>query len=160
MGKPFYQSMTISLDALCKIGSWRGYTTPTDPRSGAPGKVARGGHKTNTSARLIVQERPARTSVLPMPLDPEGLTIQRFEDQNGRTESTEHFVPDYNPLERIMKEIRRRTKVVEAFPDGQSCLNLAAVRLRHIVGSKWSIRKYMNIAPVYAEQISTNGAAA
>ena len=32
-----------------------------------------------------------------------------------------------NPLERIMKEIRRRTKVVGAFPDGQSCLNLAAV---------------------------------
>lgn len=31
-----------------------------------------------------------------------------------------------NPLERIMKEIRRRTRVVGAFPDGQSCLNLAA----------------------------------
>jgi len=30
-----------------------------------------------------------------------------------------------NPLERLMKEIRRRTKVVGAFPDGQSCLNLA-----------------------------------
>ena len=30
------------------------------------------------------------------------------------------------PLERIMKEIRRRTRVVGAFPDGQSCLNLAA----------------------------------
>jgi transposase-like protein len=25
-----------------------------------------------------------------------------------------------------MKEIRRRTRVVGAFPDGQSCLNLAA----------------------------------
>jgi putative transposase len=31
-----------------------------------------------------------------------------------------------NPLERIMKEIRRRTRAVGAFPDGQSCLNLAA----------------------------------
>ena len=31
-----------------------------------------------------------------------------------------------NPLERIMREIRRRTRVVGAFPDGQSCLNLAA----------------------------------
>ena len=30
-----------------------------------------------------------------------------------------------NPLERIMREIRRRTRVVGAFPDGQSCLNLA-----------------------------------
>jgi hypothetical protein len=39
-----------------------------------------------------------------------------------------------NPLERIMREIRRRTRVVGAFPDGQSCLNLAAARLRYIAG--------------------------
>ncbi|MBG6177372.1 transposase-like protein, partial [Labrenzia sp. EL_132] len=41
-----------------------------------------------------------------------------------------------NPLERIMKEIRRRTRVVGAFQDGQSCLNLAAARLRHIAAGK------------------------
>jgi len=40
-----------------------------------------------------------------------------------------------NLLERIMREIRRRTPVVGAFPDGQSCLNLAAARLRYIVGT-------------------------
>ena len=40
-----------------------------------------------------------------------------------------------NPLERIMREIQRRTRVVGAFPDGQSCLNLAAARLRYIAGS-------------------------
>jgi transposase-like protein len=59
-----------------------------------------------------------------------------------------------------MKEIRRRTKVVGAFPDGQSCLNLAAARLRHIAGSHWSTRKYMNMAPLYAEQTSTSAAVA
>ncbi len=37
-----------------------------------------------------------------------------------------------NPLERILREIRRRTRVVGAFPDGQSALKLAAARLRHI----------------------------
>jgi transposase-like protein len=41
-----------------------------------------------------------------------------------------------NPLERIMREIRRRTRVVGAFPDGQSCLNLAAARLRHFAGTQ------------------------
>ena len=65
-----------------------------------------------------------------------------------------------NPLERIMKEIRRRTKVVGAFPDGQSCLNLAAARLRHIAASQWSTRKYINMAPLYAVQNPTHGAVA
>jgi transposase-like protein len=59
-----------------------------------------------------------------------------------------------------MKEIRRRTRVVGAFPDGKSCLNLATARLRHIAGTPWSSRKYMNMAPLYAEQILTAGAVA
>jgi len=82
----------------------------------------------------------------------ETLTFYAFPDGHWRKIRTN------NPLERIMKEIRRRTKVVGAFPDGQSCLNLAAARLRHIAGSQWSTRKYMNMAPLYAEQISTSGA--
>ena len=50
-----------------------------------------------------------------------------------------------NPLERIMREIRRRTRVVGAFPDGQSALNLAAARLRHVAGTRWSTKRYMNM---------------
>lgn len=50
-----------------------------------------------------------------------------------------------NPLERIMKEIRRRTRVVGAFPDGESALMLAAARLRHIAGTKWGTKKYLNM---------------
>lgn len=61
-----------------------------------------------------------------------------------------------NPLERIMREIRRRTRVVGAFPDGKSCLNLAAARLRHIAGTQWPTRKYMNMTPLFADQ--TQGA--
>jgi putative transposase len=57
-----------------------------------------------------------------------------------------------NPLERIMREIRRRTRVVGAFPDGQSCLNLAAARLRYIAGSAWSAKRYMNMRPLYQLQ--------
>ncbi len=48
-----------------------------------------------------------------------------------------------NPLERIMREIRRRTRVVGAFPDGKSALMLVAARLRHIAGTKWGLRKYL-----------------
>ena len=64
-----------------------------------------------------------------------------------------------NPLERIMKEIRRRTRVVGAFPDGQSCLNLAAARLRYIAGTAWSTKRYMNMRPLYQSQVKQPGAA-
>lgn len=84
----------------------------------------------------------------------ETLSYYRFPDSHWLKIRTN------NPLERIMKEIRRRTRVVGAFPDGQSCLNLAAARLRHIAGSQWSTRKYMNMDPLYAEQSSTHGAVA
>src|SRR3954465_10169277 len=65
-----------------------------------------------------------------------------------------------NPLERIMREIRRRTRVVGAFPDGQSCLNLAAARLRYIAGTTWSAKCYMNMRPLYQQQISETEAVA
>jgi putative transposase len=64
-----------------------------------------------------------------------------------------------NPLERIMKEIRRRTRVVGAFPDGRSCLNLAAARLRYIAGTAWSTKRYMNMRPLYQSQVNQPGAA-
>ena len=51
-----------------------------------------------------------------------------------------------NPLERLMREIRRRTRVVGCFPDGQSALMLAAARLRHIAGTRWGTKRYMSMA--------------
>jgi len=50
-----------------------------------------------------------------------------------------------NPLERIMREIRRRTGVVGAFPDGKSALMLAAARLRHIAGTQWGTKRYLKM---------------
>jgi transposase-like protein len=50
-----------------------------------------------------------------------------------------------NPLERLMREIRRRTRVVGAFRDGNSALMLTAARLRHVAGTKWGTRKYLDM---------------
>ena len=52
------------------------------------------------------------------------------------------------------------TWYVGAFPDGQSCLNLAAARLRHIAGSAWSTKRYMNMQPLYQSQAVQTGAVA
>jgi len=50
-----------------------------------------------------------------------------------------------NVIERLNREIRRRTKVVGAFPDGNSALMLVCARLRHVVSSQWGNKKYMNM---------------
>jgi transposase-like protein len=50
-----------------------------------------------------------------------------------------------NPLERLMREIRRRTRVVGAFPDGNSALILVSARLRHVVGTMWGRKRYLDM---------------
>ena len=60
-----------------------------------------------------------------------------------------------NPLERIIREIRRRTRVVGSFPDGQSALMLCAARLRHIAGTKWGTRRYLNMEPLLKQALET-----
>ena len=60
---------------------------------------------------------------------------------------SEHWIKlkTNNPMERLLKEARRRTKVVGAFPDGKSALMLVAARLRHVASTSWGTRKYMNM---------------
>jgi putative transposase len=77
----------------------------------------------------------------------ETLTYYRFPEEHWRRIRTN------NPLERILREIRRRTRVVGAFPDGQSALNLAAARLRHIAGTAWSTKRYLNIELLKDQQM-------
>lgn len=69
----------------------------------------------------------------------ETLTYFSFPSQHHRRIRTN------NRLERLLKEIRRRTKVVGAFPDGQSALMLACARARHVASKNWSSRVYLNM---------------
>ena len=50
-----------------------------------------------------------------------------------------------NTLERINREIKRRTKVVGTFPDGESALMLVCARLRHVASSSWGTKRYLNM---------------
>ena len=69
----------------------------------------------------------------------ETLSYYAFPDKHHR------HIRTNNPLERIMREIRRRSRVVGCFPDGKSALMLAAARLRYIASTKWGTRRYMNM---------------
>ena len=44
-----------------------------------------------------------------------------------------------------MREIRRRTRVVGNFPDGRAALMLVAARLRHIAGTRWGTKRYLDM---------------
>ena len=50
-----------------------------------------------------------------------------------------------NVIERLNREIRRRTRVVGTFPDGNSALMLVCARLRYVAGTQWGNKKYMNM---------------
>ena len=76
----------------------------------------------------------------------ETLSYYAFPDKHWRQLRTN------NPLERIMREIRRRTRVVGSFPDGNSALMLATARLRHIAGTKWSTRRYLDMNHLYEQE--------
>ena len=67
----------------------------------------------------------------------ETLTYYGFPSEHWRNIRTN------NPLERILREVRRRTRVVGNFPDGHSAVMLVAARLRHIAGTKWGTRRYL-----------------
>lgn len=70
----------------------------------------------------------------------ESLSYHQFPREHHRSLRTN------NMLERIMKELRRRTRVVGVFPDGQSALMLCCARLRHIETKSWSdSRKYLDM---------------
>lgn len=50
-----------------------------------------------------------------------------------------------NTTERVNWEIKRRTKAIGAFPDGQSALMLVCARLRHVAATDWGSKRYLNM---------------
>ena len=57
-----------------------------------------------------------------------------------------------NPLERVIRELRRRTRVIGAFPDGNSALMLVGARLRHIADSKWGVMRYLKMDKFFEQR--------
>jgi transposase-like protein len=69
----------------------------------------------------------------------ETLTYRKFPSEHWTRIRTN------NVIERLNREIRRRTRVVGSFPDGNSALMLVCARLRHVAGTQWGNKKYMNM---------------
>src|SRR4029077_16659859 len=102
---------------------------------------------TSVRGRILENRRLTRAAELAEAGVEETLTYYGFPEEHWRRIRTN------NPLERILREIRRRTRVVGAFPDGQSALNLAAARLRRIAGTAWATKRYLNIELLKDQQM-------
>ena len=104
-------------------------------------------HPSDREAARLAPHRLTKAAELAEAAVEETLSYYAFPEEHWRRIRTN------NPLERILREIRRRTRVVSAFPDGQSALNLAAARLRHIAGTAWSTKRYLNIGLLKDQQM-------
>lgn len=60
---------------------------------------------------------------------------------------TQHWtrIRTNNTIERPNREIKRRTKAIGAFPDGQGALMLVCARLCHVARAQWGIKRYVNM---------------
>ena len=74
---------------------------------------------------------------------------------------TEHWnrIRTNNTIERVNREIKRRTKAIGAFPDGQSALMLVCARLRYVAASDWGSKRYLNMNHLFdlEPQCKVNG---
>lgn len=70
---------------------------------------------------------------------------------------TQHWsrIRTNNTIERLNREIKRRTKAIGAFPDGQSALMLVCARLRHVAGTQWGAKRYMNMDHLNNMELNT-----
>ncbi len=70
---------------------------------------------------------------------------------------TQHWtrIRTNNTIERPNREIKRRTRAIGAFPDGQSALMLVCARLRHVAGTQWGTKRYMNMDHLYNMALDT-----
>ena len=90
------------------------------------------------AAKLREMRLPQAAAMIETGIE-ETLSYTSFPPEHGRSIRTN------NPQERILREIRRRIRVVGAFPDGRSALMLVAARLRHIAGTQWGTRRYLDM---------------
>jgi putative transposase len=110
-------------------------------------------NKSETVAKKLDDMKLANAAGLVREGAQETLSYYAFPPEHWRSLRTN------NPLERIMREIRRRSRVVGCFPDGHSALMLAAARLRHIASTRWGTKKYMSMKRLQEQKVELLAAA-
>jgi transposase-like protein len=102
-------------------------------------------------ARLREMKLPEAAARVEMGIE-ETLLYMRF--------PREHWVRirTNNTLERLNREIKRRTRVVGSFPDGNSALMLVCARLRYVASQEWGSKRYLNMDLLKGHEVARQAA--
>lgn len=87
--------------------------------------------------------------------------------REGIGETTTYLLDEYPPehrrrirtnnmIERLNREIRRRTRVVGSFPDGRSALMLICARIRYVTANEWPNRRYLDTSRLDDNLVEAN----
>ncbi len=83
------------------------------------------------AAAGCLREGIGETTAYLLPEFPDGAPQEDPHEQHDRTAN---------------REIRRRTRVVGSFPDGNSALMLICARTRYVTANEWSTRRYLDMS--------------
>ncbi|MBQ4435266.1 MAG: IS256 family transposase [Clostridia bacterium] len=134
----------------CTVHFYRNvFTVVPNSRVKEVTKMLKAIHAQEDKAAALEKARAVETKLREMKLTK---AAQKIADSVAETLTYMEFPAEHwtrirtnNVLERINREIKRRTKVVGTFPDGESALMLVCARLRHITSSVWGAKRYLNM---------------
>ena len=74
--------------------------------------------------------------------------MPRFEDGSANLRELMRRIAEdvVSAIERLNREIRRRTRIVGTFPDGKSALMPVTARLKYVVENEWGRRRYLDVS--------------
>ena len=111
------------------------------PRQGRTGRRGDGVQKTQATSANCLREGVGETTTY---------LLDEFPAEHRRRIRTN------NMIERLNREIRRRTRVVGSFPDGDSALMLVCARIRYVTANEWSNRRYLDMSRLDDNLVEAN----
>ena len=135
----------------CSVHFYRNVFSKVPPKKRAlAAKMLKAIHAQESKASAISKAQDVICKLQAMKLDAAAKVVKdgHMETLTYMSFPLQHWnrIKTNNGLERLNREIRRRTRVVGTFPDGQSALMLVTTRCKYVAESSWGSRRYLDVS--------------
>ena len=135
----------------CSVHFYRNVFSKVPPKKRAlVAKMLKAIHAQESKASAVSKAQDVICQLKAMRLDAAAKVVEEghFETLTYMSYPLQHWnrIKTNNALERLNREIRRRTRVVGTFPDGQSALMLVCARCKYVAESSWGSRRYLDVS--------------